>query len=173
MRSIRTWWDRAQDRRDGVEVAPSQWAVFDRISDLYEAGEFEEAEAEARALAAAPRVRGGDPWLVPWLAMSSACTAAIAHGQGAQVLPELEAMIAAAAHMDEVRRLAPVGRAGSGAAGLATATALCGLGRRSEAEAAARSALAACEQFLHPVHPRIQDARTLLTRITAEDPDSD
>ncbi|MPY34759.1 hypothetical protein FNH09_27035 [Streptomyces adustus] len=251
---------------------------------MHAAGEFEEAEAGARALAAAPRVRGGDPWLVPWLAMSSACAAAIAHGRGAQVLPELEAMIAAAAHMDgglhlrgkllelrsdrvlvlvqqdrcaeaeaealdilraitrlayltevwqtelealtylagavngqhryeeaeaiargnlpradeptaavlqrvlvdslngqgryeealaEVRRLAPVGRAGSGAADLATATALYGLGRRSEAEAAARSALAACEQFLHPAHPRIQDARTLLTRITAEDPDSD
>ncbi|MFE2580666.1 hypothetical protein [Streptomyces sp. NPDC059378] len=264
-------------------MAPSQWAVLDQVADLYAAGEFEEAEAEARALAAAPRVRGGDPWLVPWLAMFSATGAAIAHGRGAQVLPELEAMIAAAAQMDgglylrgkrlelrsdrvlvlvqqdrcaeaeaealdilraitrlayftevwqselealaylagavngqgryeeaeaiargnlpradeptaavlhrvlvdslngqgryeealaEVRWLAPVGRAGSGAADLATAAALHGLGRRSEAEAAARSALAACEEFLHPDHPRIRDARVLLTRITATEADS-
>ncbi|MFF2469660.1 tetratricopeptide repeat protein [Streptomyces mirabilis] len=70
----------------------------------------------------------------------------------------------------EVRRLAPVGRADSGAVDLATARTLHGLGRRSEAEATARQALAACEQFLHPAHPRIQDAHTLLTHITAEDP---
>ncbi|MFD7874465.1 tetratricopeptide repeat protein [Streptomyces sp. NPDC059766] len=266
-------------------MAPSQWAVFDRISDLHGAGEFEDAEAGARALAVAPRVRGGDPWLVPWLAMFSACTAAIAHGRGAEVLPELESMIAAAARRDdsglylrvrllelrsnrvvalvqqdrcaeaeaealdilraitrlahfvvvgktelavltnlavavnrqgryeeaeaiargnlpraheptadrlrsvlvdslngqgryeealaEVRKLTLVDPADCGDVDLATATALHGLGRRGEAEAAARSALAACEQFLHPAHPRIQDARTLLTRITAEDPDSD
>ncbi|MFG2950469.1 tetratricopeptide repeat protein [Streptomyces adustus] len=267
-----------------MEVAPSQWAVLDRISDLHAAGEFEEAEAGARALAAAPRVRGADPWLVPWLAMFTACAAAIAHGRGAQVLPELESMIAAAARRDdsgldlqarllelrsnrvvvlvqqdrcaeaeaealdilraitrlahfvvvwetelivltnlsaalngqgryeeaeaitrgnlpradeltaallrsglvrslngqgryeealaEVRQLAPLGRADSGIVDFQTARALHGLGRRSEAEAAARSALAACEQFLHPAHPRIQTTRTLLTRITTQDPDS-
>ncbi|MEU9015362.1 hypothetical protein AB0D12_37725 [Streptomyces sp. NPDC048479] len=53
---------------------------------------------------------------------------------------------------------------------MATATALHGLGRRSEAEAAARQALTACEQFLHPAHRRMQEARTLLARTTAEDP---
>jgi hypothetical protein len=53
---------------------------------------------------------------------------------------------------------------------MATAAALHGLGRRSEAEAAARQALNACEQFLHPAHPRIQEACALLARIAAEDP---
>lgn len=70
----------------------------------------------------------------------------------------------------EVGRLAPLGRADSGAVDIDTARALHGLGRRSEAEAAVRQALTACEQFLHPAHPRTRDARTLLTRITVEDP---
>ncbi|WP_225860787.1 tetratricopeptide repeat protein [Streptomyces triticiradicis] len=69
----------------------------------------------------------------------------------------------------EVSRLAPGGRADSGAVELDKARALHGLGRRSEAEATVRQALTACEQLLHPAHPRIRDARTLLTRITAED----
>ncbi|MFD5516304.1 tetratricopeptide repeat protein [Streptomyces sp. NPDC127066] len=43
-------------------------------------------------------------------------------------------------------------------------------GRHEEAEAIARQALTVCEQFLHPTHPRIQDARTLLTRIATENP---
>ncbi|MFB7445746.1 tetratricopeptide repeat protein [Streptomyces mirabilis] len=219
---------------------------MDRLRDLRAAGEFEEAEVGARALAAAPRVRGGDPVIVSWLARASASTAAISHGRGAEVLPELETLITEVrrtadagpnlrallldlrsnrvvvlvqqdryteaeaeaqdilraitrlAHLTEVwetelaaltnlaaalngqgryeealievRRLAPVGRADSGAVDLATARTLHGLGRRSEAEATARQALAACEQFLHPAHPRIQDAHTLLTHITAEDP---
>ncbi|WP_405891450.1 hypothetical protein OG427_39270 [Streptomyces sp. NBC_00133] len=71
----------------------------------------------------------------------------------------------------EARRLTPLWvRAASGILGMSTATALHGLGRRGEAEAAARQALTACEQFLHPAHPRIQEARTLLARTTAEDP---
>ncbi|MER5502796.1 MULTISPECIES: tetratricopeptide repeat protein [unclassified Streptomyces] len=71
----------------------------------------------------------------------------------------------------EAHRLAPPSaRAGSGSLGIVTATALHGLGRRTEAEAAARQALTACEQFLHRDHPRIQEARTLLARTTAEDP---
>ncbi|MET7622392.1 tetratricopeptide repeat protein [Streptomyces sp. NPDC005408] len=61
-------------------------------------------------------------------------------------------------------------RTASGALDIGTATALHGLGRRSEAKATARQALSACEQFLHPAHPRTQEARTLLSRITAEDP---
>ncbi|MFB6507425.1 tetratricopeptide repeat protein [Streptomyces sp. NPDC002466] len=71
----------------------------------------------------------------------------------------------------EAHRLAPPSaRAGSRSLGIVTATALHGLGRRTEAEAAARQALTACEQFLHRDHPRIQEARTLLARTTAEDP---
>lgn len=53
---------------------------------------------------------------------------------------------------------------------MVTATTQHGLGRRAEAEATARHALSACEQFLHPQHPRIREARALLVRVTAEDP---
>ncbi|MFF2183778.1 tetratricopeptide repeat protein [Streptomyces sp. NPDC058155] len=254
--------------------------VLNRIQDLLEAGRFEQAEAEARALAASPRARGGDPGLVSWLARSLAAGAAIAHGRGAELLPELETLITeleqtvgadrqlllvvrsnraavlvqqdrhteaeaetqdilrgttriahltkmwrielnvltnlAAAlngqgryeeaeaiargnlpHADgpiaaflhcalvrslngqsryeealaEARRYTPVGgRAASGALEIVTARALHGLGRRDEAVATAREALTACEQFLHPAHPRIKEAQWLLTHIIAEKP---
>ncbi|MFD7441249.1 hypothetical protein [Streptomyces sp. NPDC059909] len=75
--------------------------------------------------------------------------------------------------LSEARRLPPhSARAGSGSAGIVTAMALDGLGRRAEAEVTARQAVADCEQFLHPEHPRIQEARTLLARITGEAPRS-
>ncbi|MEV6382700.1 tetratricopeptide repeat protein [Streptomyces sp. NPDC051773] len=61
-------------------------------------------------------------------------------------------------------------RGQTGRLGIATAVALHGLGRRSEAEAAVREALTDCERFLHPDHPRFREARTLLARITADDP---
>lgn len=261
-------------------MAPSQRVVVERVQGLLEAGEFERAEAEARALAASPRTRGGDPGLVSWLARSLAAGAAVAHGRGAELLPELESLIAELeqtagadrqlllvlrsnraavlvqqdrhteaeaeardilhgttriAHLAEVwrielnalsnlaaalngqgrheeaeviargnlsraegptaaflrralvgslngqsryeealaeaRRQTPAGgRTASGTLEIVTAGALHGLGRRDEAETTARQALAACEQFLHPAHPRIKEARTLLARIVAEDP---
>ncbi|MFK0259332.1 hypothetical protein [Streptomyces sp. NPDC090445] len=46
------------------------------------------------------------------------------------------------------------------------ATALHALGRSGEAQAEAGRALAACERYLHPTHPRIAAVRTLLSRIT-------
>ncbi|MER6678569.1 hypothetical protein [Streptomyces sp. NPDC000983] len=61
-------------------------------------------------------------------------------------------------------------RGQSGNLGIATAVALNGLGRRSEADAKIREALNECERFLHPDHPRFREARTLLTRITTDDP---
>jgi hypothetical protein len=65
----------------------------------------------------------------------------------------------------------PWDRAQSGSLALATAVALHGLGRRSEAEAAAREALTDCERFLHPDHPRLREAHTFLARIaTTDDP---
>lgn len=71
----------------------------------------------------------------------------------------------------EARRQTPAGgRTASGTLEIVTAGALHGLGRRDEAKTTARQALAACEQFLHPAHPRIKEARTLLARIVAEDP---
>lgn len=73
--------------------------------------------------------------------------------------------------LTEARRLSPPwDRGQSGSLGMGTAGALHGLGRRSEAEAAAREALTDCERFLHPDHPRIREARTLLARVTAGDP---
>ncbi|MFE5092758.1 tetratricopeptide repeat protein [Streptomyces sp. NPDC056638] len=250
------------------------------MRDLFEVGEYEEAEAGARALAAVPRHFWDRGPVVEWLGKALATAAAIAHGRGAEVLAELEALIAdlerttgtgrvlllevrvnrvvvlveqkryaeAEAEADgilqattrlahltkvwdielttlanlaaalcgqgryeeaeaiargnlpradadmaavlqrvlvrslngqgrheealaEARRLTPDRvRAASGAQDIGAATALYGLGRRSEAEATARQALNACEQFLHPIHPRTQEARTLLSRITTEDP---
>ncbi|MEU4126556.1 hypothetical protein [Streptomyces virginiae] len=46
------------------------------------------------------------------------------------------------------------------------ATALHGLGRAAEARAEAGRALAACERYLHPTHPRITAIHALLSRIT-------
>jgi hypothetical protein len=68
--------------------------------------------------------------------------------------------------LTEARRYTPPWvRAHTGGLALATAEALHGLGHRSEAEAAARQALTDCERFLHPEHPRIRRARTLLAEI--------
>lgn len=68
--------------------------------------------------------------------------------------------------LTEARRFAPPRvRVQSGRLTMATAVALLGLGRRSEAEAAARQALADCERLLHPEHPRLRQARTLLAEI--------
>lgn len=73
--------------------------------------------------------------------------------------------------LTEARRFAPRWDRGlSGSLGLGTAVALHGLGRRSAAETAVREALTDCERFLHPDHPRIREARTLLARITADEP---
>ncbi|MGW1736668.1 tetratricopeptide repeat protein [Streptomyces sp. NBC_00121] len=280
MKFIRTVWGRERGRWAGDQLTPSQAVVYDRLRDLFEVGEYEEAEAGARALAAASRRFWDRGPVVEWLAGALATAAAIAHGRGAEVLAELEALIAdlermtgtgrvlllevrvnrvvvlveqkryaeAEAEADgilraatrlahltkvweielttlanlaaalcgqgryeeaeaiargnlpradtdtaavlrrvlvrslnrqgrhnealaEARRLtADRVRAASGARDIGTATALYGLGRRSEAEATARQALNACEQFLHPIHPRTQEARTLLNRITAEGP---
>ncbi|MBL3671326.1 hypothetical protein JL475_36585 [Streptomyces sp. M2CJ-2] len=108
---------------------------------------------------------------------------AIARGN----LPRAEGSTAAALHcglihslngqgryreaLTEARRFTPPrDRSQSGSLGMGTAVALHGLGHRSEAEAAVREALADCERSLHPDHPRIREARTLLTRITVGDP---
>lgn len=68
--------------------------------------------------------------------------------------------------LTEARRFDPPRvREQSGRLDMATAVALRGLGRRSEAKAAARQALADCERLLHPEHPRLRQARTLLADI--------
>lgn len=108
---------------------------------------------------------------------------AIARGN----LPRAEGTAVAALHCGLVRSLngqerydealteahrftPPWDRGQSGSLGIATAVALQGLGRRSEAEATIREALTDCERFLHPDHPHVREARTLLARITADDP---
>ncbi|WP_405817568.1 tetratricopeptide repeat protein [Streptomyces sp. NBC_00838] len=272
-------WERARRGRAGGSAAPSRRVALDRIQNLLQAGGFEQAEAEARALAASSRTRGDGPDLISWPARSLAAGAAVAHGRGAELLPELDTLIkelrqttgadrqlllavrsnraavlvqqdrhteaeaeamdilrgtTRIAHLTEVwrielnaltnlaaalngqgryeeaeaiargnlpradgpaaflhcalvrslngqkrygealaeaRRYTPAGgRTASGTLGIVTARALHGLGRRDEAEAAAREALTACEQSLHPAHPRIKEARTLLAHITAEGP---
>ncbi|WP_329312329.1 hypothetical protein OG723_01935 [Streptomyces sp. NBC_01278] len=50
------------------------------------------------------------------------------------------------------------------------ATALHALGRSDEARAEAGRALAACERYLHPEHPRTAAIRALLSRITPPQP---
>ncbi|MET8647190.1 tetratricopeptide repeat protein [Streptomyces sp. NPDC004675] len=64
----------------------------------------------------------------------------------------------------------PASRAGSGQSAMVIAAALHGLGRRDEAEVMVRQSLHECEQFLHATHPRIREARDLLTHITAAGP---
>lgn len=55
----------------------------------------------------------------------------------------------------------------SGELELATAVALHGLGRNDEARAEALRALAACEWYLHPAHPRVGEIHVLLARIAS------
>ncbi|MEV6163955.1 tetratricopeptide repeat protein [Streptomyces sp. NPDC052052] len=250
------------------------------MANLFDRGEYEKAEAGARALAAAPRRFWDRGPVLEWLTGGLATAAAIAQGRGAEVQAELDTLIAdlerttgagralllevrvnrvaalldqgryteAEAEADGILRAAlriahltqvhdielsalanlatalnrqgryeeaeaiargnlPRAQAGlvttlhcslvsslngqgryeealaearhltptwdcteSGTLDIGVATALHGLGRRSEAEATARRALSACEEFLHPAHPRIEEARTLLHRITAEGP---
>ncbi|MGW0693564.1 hypothetical protein [Streptomyces sp. NPDC002738] len=89
----------------------------------------------------------------------------------ADTAPVLQRVLVSEKALAEARRLMPDRvRAASEARDIGAATALYSPDRRSEAEATARQALNACEQFLHPIHPRTQEARTLLGCITAEDP---
>ncbi|MEU7153527.1 tetratricopeptide repeat protein [Streptomyces sp. NPDC045456] len=71
------------------------------------------------------------------------------------------------AHAKELRRNAPdgPGNSGSGAAGLIEATALLGLGRKSEARACATAAYDAALAAFGMHHFRVAEARTLLGRI--------
>lgn len=167
-----------------------------RVAALVDQGRYSEAEAEADGiLRAALRIAHlTTVWGIELSTLAN--LAAVLCGQGRYEeaeaiargnLPRARAGTAASLHcslvrslngqgrhedaLAEARRLTPLWvRAESGALDIGTATALHGLGRRHEAEATARQALDVCEQFLHPDHPRIQKARTLLRRITAEDP---
>jgi tetratricopeptide (TPR) repeat protein len=127
-------------------------SVLDGLAEsLCGLGRHEEAEAIARGnLPRAQGVDGAEAALHSTLVRSL-------NGQGRYT----EALT-------EARRLHPERERGhTGRLDLATAGALLGLGRRAEAAEAARRALADCETHLHPAHPRLEEARTLLGRITA------
>ncbi|MFF1277403.1 tetratricopeptide repeat protein [Streptomyces marokkonensis] len=68
--------------------------LFARLELRYRAGEYEEVEAAARALAAAPRSARRKRPLSGWQARTLATGVAVAHGRGAEVLGELETLIA-------------------------------------------------------------------------------
>ncbi|MEU8794076.1 hypothetical protein [Streptomyces sp. NPDC048643] len=118
-------------------------------------GRFEEAETVARGNL--PRATGNREASFRYLLVCSL------NGQGRYEEALTEAR----------RPTPPASRAGSGRPAMATATALHALGHREEAEVTARQALSACEQFLHSDHPRIREARDLLSRITAGEPPRD
>ncbi|GGV32678.1 tetratricopeptide repeat protein [Streptomyces griseoflavus] len=114
-------------------------------------GRFEEAEAIARGNLS----RADDGAAAPRVTLARSL-----NGQGRYE----EALT-------EVRGVTPPrDRKDSGLLDLVTAEALLGAGRRAEAEAAVRRALADCERSLHPAHPRIGRARAVLARVTGEEP---
>ncbi|GAA3876287.1 tetratricopeptide repeat protein [Streptomyces sp. NPDC007148] len=115
-------------------------------------GRFEEAEAVARGNL--PRATGNRAASLRSLLVRSL------NGQG-----RYEEALA-----ESRQPTPPASRAGSGQSAMVVAAALHGLGRRDEAEMMARQAVDECEQFLHPTHPRIREARDLLAQITAGDP---
>ncbi|MFV0133361.1 tetratricopeptide repeat protein [Streptomyces sp. HMX87] len=122
-----------------------------RLLRLFTEGRYEEAEAEARSLAAAA-ARGRwrrSPGTV-WVARAMAATAAVAHGRGAEVLPELEAVIAEWEHIDE-----PEGRALLMLVRRNRAAVLDEQGRHEEAEAEALDILRTVGRLAH--HLRVGD----------------
>lgn len=113
-----------------------------RIEDLLHDGRYEEAEAAARALDATPR----RPWQRPrreWEARTHATYAAVALGRTAEVLPELEELIAGLEPLnDAVLVLRLVARNNR-------AVALVGLERYPEAEAETLAVLRQVARLSH------------------------
>ncbi|MGC0332405.1 tetratricopeptide (TPR) repeat protein [Streptomyces sp. SAI-170] len=135
-----------------TKVWTLELSVLDGLAEaLCGLGRHEEAEAIARGnLPRAAGIDGAEAALHATLVRSL-------NGQGRY-----------AEALAEARRFTPKQERGhTGKLDLVTAGALQGLGRLAEAEATARRALADCETRLHPSHPRIQEARTLLARLTA------
>lgn len=84
-------------RATGV-LSPAQATDFRPLLEQLAAGEFEEAEARAMALAGRPR-RVWDRRPEPvWLARAFALTAAVLHGRREHVLPELDSLAAELQH---------------------------------------------------------------------------
>lgn len=121
----------------------SEWGeTFTRLKAMTTQGRYEEVEAEARALAALPR----RPWRrrpPHWEARVLATGAAVMHGRAAEVLSELDALIAA---------LEPVGLNSQMLRLIARSNrvvALSGLRRYAEAETAALGILSELTRIAH------------------------
>ncbi|GGT19653.1 hypothetical protein GCM10010207_18530 [Streptomyces atratus] len=136
-------WGRARRTWARDELSPSQAVVYDRLRDLFAAGEYEKAEAGARVLAAAPSHVWDRGPVVEWLAKSLATAAAVAHGRGAEVLAELDALIA------DLERTTGAGRALLLTVRGNRVAVLVGQGRYTEAEAEASDILRASARLAH------------------------
>jgi hypothetical protein len=77
-----------------IRRRPREVAALDRLHQLYRDGEYEQAEAGARAIQARARRLRRRGWrlAVGWGARSLATAAACAQGRGTQVLAELESL---------------------------------------------------------------------------------
>ncbi|MGW6983071.1 tetratricopeptide repeat protein [Streptomyces sp. NPDC054932] len=122
---------------------------------LCELERYEEAEEIARGNLARAEGR--------WRASFNIVLVEILNGRGRHA----EALAQAREPMPSARR-----RSTTGALELGVAAALHGTGRHEEALDTARQALHACEQTLHPAHPRIKHARALLARMAPENPEN-
>lgn len=131
--------------------------ALDRLDALYRSGEYEEAEAGARDLAGTP----SRPWGKPgpqFQARALAAKVAVAHGRGAEVLADLEALAAQIPPINDVAHLLLLSVRHD------RAVVLDGQGRYTEAEAEALSILHALSRLAHvfPVwRPELQVLATL------------
>ncbi|MFI8950859.1 tetratricopeptide repeat protein [Streptomyces sp. NPDC053750] len=138
----------------------SDWGeTFARLRAMSAEGRYEEVEAEARALAALPR----RPWRrrpPHWEARVLATGTAVMHGRGAEVLDELETLIAELEPVDlNARFLRLIARGNRVAA-------LSGLRRYAEAETEALAILSELTRIAHRT-PVWRLEVTILTHLAA------
>ncbi|MFD7256369.1 hypothetical protein [Streptomyces sp. NPDC059874] len=141
----RVWTAAAWRRWARGAAAPWHDAAFHDAHDLVREGRFEEAEARARAVVAARQgIRGRDRRPVTvWQAVYCATMAATAHGRGATVLAEQEALIEELEQLDGANRYLLL------AARLNRAWVLIDERRPAEAEVEARVVLRALTRLKH------------------------
>ncbi|GGX20172.1 hypothetical protein GCM10010297_46840 [Streptomyces malachitofuscus] len=119
--------------------------IFARLEDLFKQGEYEEVEATARALAEGARTGWRKRPLAERQARTLATMAAVAHGRQAEVLGELETLIAELEPVDaEAHVLRLVVRRNR-------AVVLTGQGRHEEAESEALAVLGDIARLAHLV----------------------
>ncbi len=119
--------------------------IFARLEDLFKQGEYEEVEATARALVEGARTGWRKRPVAEWQARTLATMAALAHGRQAEVLGELETLIAELAPVDaEAQVLRLVARRNR-------AVVLHGQDRHAEAEKEALDVLGDIARLAHLV----------------------